>query len=421
MGSVRTRVLGAVIGALCLAATAWGQEAPMTGDGLDVALNFAAIGHPSIKSQVAELKALGSDLKSAEYKRYPALTIQAQTMTNNQNQVVAVVQQPLWVGGRIDGGIEQADVGLRIGRAALLDVRRRVMEETSAAYATLRGALQRLKAAELNVGEHEKLKGLVSRRVEGGVASNADILLAESRLSQAIAQRIQLKGAVSRARSDLLALTQQPVAGNEPVPAHLLELPEPERMAEMIVKTSATVEQRILKVEDARITSRLAVASMMPALYAKVEQNVYVAERYGETPHETRFGVVLQGSVEGLGLSGWKKVKASDSRIDAARKEVAAAENDVRRQAEALVTDILSLRQVVRSYELLVTSTEETLASFLRQYDAGRKSWVDVLNAQREFSEARISLEQARSSLEEASLRLAARLGQLDSFTGGNE
>lgn len=370
---------------------------------------------------MAELKALGADLESAEFKRYPALTVQAQTMTGNQNQVVAVVQQPLWAGGRIDGGIEQADVGVRIGRAALLDVRRRILEDTAAAYAALRGAHQRLKAAELNVVEHEKLKGLVSRRVEGGIASNADILLAESRLSQAVAQRIQLQGAVSRARSELLALTQQPVAGNEPVPAQLLALPDPERMAGMIVTASAAVEQRLLKVEDARITSRLAVATLMPALYAKVEQNVYVTERYGESPHETRFGVVLQGSVEGLGLTGWKKVSASNARVEAARREVAAAENDVRRRAETLVTDIQSLGQVVRSYGLLVSSTEETLASFLRQYDAGRKSWVDVLNAQREFSEARISLEQARSSLEEASLRLAAQLGQLDSFMGGNE
>lgn len=414
-------MLAALVGSVCLAGTAWSQEGQVAGDGLAVALHRAAAVHPTIRSQVAELKALGADLESAEFKRYPALTVQAQTMTGNQNQVVAVVQQPLWAGGRIDGGIEQADVGVRIGRAALLDVRRRILEDTAAAYAALRGAHQRLKAAELNVVEHEKLKGLVSRRVEGGIASNADILLAESRLSQAVAQRIQLQGAVSRVRSELLALTQQPVAGNEPVPAQLLALPDPERMAGMIVTASAAVEQRLLKVEDARITSRLAVATLMPALYAKVEQNVYVTERYGESPHETRFGVVLQGSVEGLGLTGWKKVSASNARVEAARREVAAAENDVRRRAETLVTDIQSLGQVVRSYGLLVSSTEETLASFLRQYDAGRKSWVDVLNAQREFSEARISLEQARSSLEEASLRLAAQLGQLDSFMGGNE
>ena len=417
----RITLFAVIVGAVFLSDIARSQEREAAGDGLVLALRLAAKAHPSIRSQAAEVKALGTDLESAEYQRYPALSLQAQTMTHNQNQVMAVVQQPLWAGGRIDGGIEQAEVGVRIGKVALLDVRRRILEDTAAAYAALRGAQQRLKVAELNVVEHEKLKGLVSRRVEGGIASNADILLAESRLSLAVAQRIQLQGAVFRTRSDLLALTQRPVTGNEPVPDHLLDLPEPEGIAEMIVKASAAVEQRSLEVEDARVTSRLAAASMMPALYAKVEQNIYVTEKYSESPHETRFGVVLQGSVEGLGLSGWKRIKSSDSRVDAARNEVVATENDVRRQAAALVADILSLRQVVRSYDLLVTSTEETLASFLRQYDAGRKSWVDVLNAQREFSEARIALEQARSSLEEASLRLAAQLGQLDSFLGENE
>lgn len=416
-----TRLAAATVIAIGMIGSAWGGETPVSGDGLELALRLAATRHPSVSSRRFEVKALGAERASAEYQRYPSFSLQAQTMTGNQNQIVAAVQQPLWVGGRITGGIDQAEVRLRLGGAALLDVQRRIMEETAVAYAALRGAQQRLKAAELNVAEHERLKGLVSRRVEGGIASGADVLLADSRLSQAVAQRIQLQGSATRARNDLLTLTQQAVEGNQPVPSHLLSLPERDHTPEMIVKSSPTVEQRNLEVEEARVAERLSVAALMPALYAKVEQNVYATERYGESPYETRVGVVLQGTVEGLGLAGWKRVNASEARVEAARREVVAAELDARRQAESLVIDVGSLQQVVRSYGLLVMSTEATLASFLRQYDAGRKSWVDVLNAQREFSEARLSLEQAQSSLEETSLRLAARLGQLDLFIGGKE
>ncbi|WP_369412294.1 TolC family protein [Geotalea toluenoxydans] len=54
----------------------------------------------------------------------------------------------------------------------------------------------------------------------------------------------------------------------------------------------------------------------------------------------------------------------------------------------------------------------------MRQYDAGRKTWVDVLNAQRELSDARLALEQTRSSFQENSLRLAVLLGRLDGTIG---
>lgn len=397
----------------------WAQESPLlVADGLATALRLSTTLHPTIKSKLDELRALGFDLDSAEAQRYPTFSLQAQTMSNDQHQVVAVLQQPLWVGGRIDGAIDQSDVKVKIGRAALLGIQRQLLESTAATYATLQGARQRLKAAELNVTEHEKLKQLISRREVGGIASNADVLMAASRTSQALAQRIQLEGVLQRAENDLLALTQQPVAGREPVNKSFTVLPEISLVAPAIVKASAAVQQRLIEVELARSAEKLAMANMMPSLYAKFEQDVYVANQYGRVPQGTRIGAVLQGSVEGLGLSGWKKIKSSDARTEAAKRDVEAARNDARRQAVALLTDLQSLRLVMESNELLVKSIEETLASFLRQYDAGRKSWVDVLNTQRELSDARLGLEQTRSSLQETTLRLEAQLGLLDSYAG---
>ena len=75
---------------------------------------------------------------------------------------------------------------------------------------------------------------------------------------------------------------------------------------------------------------------------------------------------------------------------------------------------------MMQSYEQSVAEIEETLQSFLRQYDAGRKSWMDVLNIQREVSDTRLQLEQARAAWLEMSLRIAAITGQLDRITGVN-
>ncbi|HZV81523.1 MAG TPA: TolC family protein [Geobacteraceae bacterium] len=384
-------------------------------DGIIVALRSAAVLHPTIRSRVEEFRALGFDLSSEEARRYPSLSLQAQSMTDDQTQVFARLQQPIWVGGRIDGAIDQAGAKLQVGKTSLLAVQRQVMEDTAATYAALQGIRQRLKAADLNVQEHEKLLTLISRRQVGSIASEADVRLARSRLTLAVSQREQLRGQLTRTITDLQALTQMPLDAAEPVPEALMALPERSSIVPGVTDASAAVRQRQLEVDVARTEAELRKADMMPSLYARFDQDIYSSNKVGTLPVETRAGIVLEGSLEGVGFSGWNRVRSADSRVDAARRDVESARNEARRRAQALLAEVESLQVIMQSNEDLVSATEGTLASFMRQYDAGRKSWVDVLNAQREFSDARLSLEQTRSSLQENRLRLAVELGMLDS------
>lgn len=242
--------------------------------------------------------------------------------------------------------------------------------------------------------------------------------LASSRLSQALSQKIQLEAVLQRTLNDLRALTLQPLSADSEVAEDFTTLPPLERIADDIEQSSATVRQRLREVDLSRVAAELATADLLPRLYAKLEQDIYTSTEDGENPEATRVGLVMEGAVDGLGLSGWKKVKSSDARVAAAERNVESARNDLRRRVQSLLTDLQSLQLMMRSNELLVESTGQTLASFMRQYDAGRKSWVDVLNAQREMSDARLALEQTRSSLLETKLRLAVQLGQLDQQAG---
>lgn len=395
------------------------EDAPVPEkDGILTAMRSAIVLHPSIKSRLNELQALGFDLQAEKSRRLPSLSVQAQGMSNDQSLVFARMQQPLWVGGRIDGGIDRAGMRLRSGQASLLALQRQLMEETAATYAALTGVRKRLAAAELNVAEHEKLLGLISRRQTGSIASEADVRLARSRLTLAVTAREQLSGLLRRTLSDLQALTQEPVAGLLPVSDSLMALGNNPTIVSRVVDASATVRQRLADVEVARTEAELRRSDLMPSLYARLDQDIYSSDRNGTLPVGTRAGVVLEGSLEGAGFTGWKRASSADARVEAARREVETARNEARRRAEALLVETESLQVVLENNEHLVTATEETLASFMRQYDAGRKTWVDVLNAQRELSDARLSLEQTRSSLQENSLRLAVELGTLDAAAG---
>ena len=75
-------------------------------------------------------------------------------------------------------------------------------------------------------------------------------------------------------------------------------------------------------------------------------------------------------------------------------------------------------RQLIRTGRAADEAEEATLASFLRQYETGRKSLVDMLNSQRELTELRLQLVQIENDWLIVSMRLAALTGGLDRLAG---
>ena len=391
---------------------------PAEQDGLPVALQLSITRHPRVLSKLDELQSLGFEVDAAKAGRLPSLSVQGQTFDDENSQVVARLQQPLWAGGRIDGGIELTRMNLQSGNASLLLVRRQLMEETAALYANLQGARLRLQAADRNLEEHEKLHGLISRRQVGNIASEADVRLARSRVAQAVAQREQLNGLAEKALTDLVAQTQLPIAALLPLAEEMLLLPDPSRLLSEAEQQSPLVRELESQVEVLRIQADLRTSDLMPILSAQLDQDLYVANASGSEPRDTRIGLTLTGNLEGGGFANFGRIKAAEAMVNSAKREVDAARNEVRRRTQSLIADRQTYQRVSATNEMIVLSTEETLESFLRQYDAGKKSWVDVLNTQRELGEARQSLVQIQTLLVETTLRLAAITGRLDSYAG---
>jgi adhesin transport system outer membrane protein len=63
--------------------------------------------------------------------------------------------------------------------------------------------------------------------------------------------------------------------------------------------------------------------------------------------------------------------------------------------------------------QLLAESTSDVVASYLRQYTVGRKSWLDVLNAQRELVQAKYALVEYEVRLIMASYKMKILVGNI--------
>ena len=61
----------------------------------------------------------------------------------------------------------------------------------------------------------------------------------------------------------------------------------------------------------------------------------------------------------------------------------------------------------------MLDGTSEVVASYLRQYQVGRRNWVEVLNAQREKAQAAYALIDLQVTLQQAQLRLMLLSGDI--------
>jgi adhesin transport system outer membrane protein len=77
------------------------------------------------------------------------------------------------------------------------------------------------------------------------------------------------------------------------------------------------------------------------------------------------------------------------------------------------LSELDALQAQIGPANALQAGTADIVESYLRQYQVGRKNWLDVLNAQREKTQALFSLADTRFGLQLAQLNLMILTGDI--------
>ena len=403
-----------VVGLCLLLPGARALATPPGGTGLLPALMAALKNHPAVKGVQSELAGQGFNIDTARAERYPNLSGQFSKQDDGSDYGTLQLRQPLWAFGKIDIPIAQAKEQYRVKELGLLQVQRQLLEETAAAYAAVLGTRRQLAVADENIAEHQTLYQRIERRRAGKLASDADVQLALSRLSQAESQREKLSGALRVALAELRALTQIEINADTPVDPNLLTLPDPAGVKSLARKNNADILLKQQLIEVAKNTVRLEKVASTPTLYAEAERDYLDSTN----ANETRLGIVIEGRLGGAGLGIFSRVKSASARVEAARQDLGSTRNDVELRIDNLLTNLSLQSRLQQAQRHSVSAVRETRASFMRQYDTGRKTWIEVLNIQRELTEQRLQLVQADNGWLSLSLRIAVSIGQLDAAVG---
>jgi adhesin transport system outer membrane protein len=361
---------------------------------LDLAAALAAKTHPLVDAAEAEANALAAEYRGAKRGRYPSLSVEALAATSGSTfadqdglALNAAIEQPIWAGGRISGEIVRARASLRAGENRVDEAQRQIVVSVVRAYYDFVQADERLSVLNDSLRQHNELLASIGRRVDQEVSPRIDITLGRSRTAQVELDLASTQELLEIARLRLIELTGGLDVQPTLPPPSVVEILPPEDVAlaeAMGCDPSLAVLTGLIAASEAQ--RDIAKAQLLPQVLLQLSQNEITG---------ARAAVVLRMQLAN-GASEFTNVESSDARIKRALADYGEAQ---RRQREELRREYILVRASSARIEVSALSADaadQIIASYKRQFIAGRRSWLDVMNAVREAASARLSESDAR-------------------------
>ncbi len=393
---------------------------------LEEAVRAAVTTHPQVSAAQAERRAAEQEVRQARAGYYPSLELNAgigrefssidqlraaglDARAMTRREAGLTLTQTLFDGLATRNHVDAATASLQAADSRATDKREAVALKAVQVYLDVVRARRLVALAEANVASHLDMADKVGLGVRRGVSQRADLQQAMGRLALARSTLVARQAKVLEAETNYARVV------GEPPPADLLEPKVAEatfvragalntellsrsrsEATSVALKENPSLKAALADVDAAAAAARAARAGYMPKIFLEVRAD----------KDRNLSGVKGASNISALMLMAqWNLYRggADEAREKALVERRFAAQDtalDSRRAVEAGVA--LSLQSAATSQERLVhlkeyvTESELTLHSYRAQRELGRRSLLDVLNAESELFTARSNLEEAR-------------------------
>lgn len=382
--------------------------------GLGDLIDLAVQAHPEVTAKRAELGGARAGQDAARWQYYPTPSLQVRQQDRGSNVTVASVQQPLWSGGRLDAGLDAADSRVRSADVAISEMQYTLALRVVSAWQSWMQARGRVEALGKGMALLGAYGETVRQRIKGGVSPEVDRELVESRLAQTQGDLTTARAAERSALSQMSQLIGRPLRADE-LSLNLGvadNVPALERQVERSVLASAALRRIEAEVEAAHHDATQKRASLWPTLALRAEYQYGDLNNTGVISDYNRVMLVMD-YVPGAGLSSAAGIDAAEARVLGLRENLEASRRDLVSKVAADYEDYVSSRGRERDIRRTLKAASEVLASYDRLFVAGKRSWLDVLNAAREVTQVQTSLADVEAQLAASQYRLRLHAGEL--------
>lgn len=405
---------------MCAVDSCWALEG-----GLLTLLKSAEASQPLIKAARYSYDAALEDVEASKRRRWPVLSAVVESDTGAQTSAPAQslqIELKIWDKGQTNAQINETQAIASASHAAVELERRRVFLEIISAWQGY--VLAEAKhAIALDVSMRlAAYKDMMRRRVDAEVSPLIELEVVESRLLQSTVEQDLALSAKKTAASKLVQLSgigasdiQELIADSVPRLLNHLEF-----------QACLTTEcwRSALDKQPSVVKAQWEVAALEQRLKAKESDRWPYAYWRLTQPLDIGTGAANEKSMKpssflglryapGAGFELAVQVRAMASRLASAQEGVESAKREVGAILEADLADFLSSRSRFLSHERAVKSSLLVLDSYTAQFVAARKSWLDLLNAVRDLSQAQLARAEAEISMASAFYRFELRSGNL--------
>ena len=392
-------------------------SASLQAETLQQLIYIAIQNHPEIQVSASLKEASQADIRSARWQYYPTPFISAEAVSTSSDdqsflgddEVSRIgIIQPLWTSGFLTSNLQEAKASFSLSEAEFQQTEQSLALSVLSAYTDWYSANLRVQAWSDSVSVHENLSDQVRRRTSGGASSESDSALANARLAVTEAGLYAVLAEEQATLAVLSEFTGQAHASvglalNKAQPLDI------ERSASRLVEQAKLTNPIVLgaqaEVDLADAEVRRIRAEQGPEINLRLERQ---HGNLGLADSDISNRVFIEFSTRfGAGLSSISNVSAASSRRDAARANVASQERSL---DSSITSDLVLKASTEQQLVALSQSRQATLEvydSFERQFLAGTRSWLDLLNSAREIMQLDLQIADAEAALVLLSWRLS--------------
>lgn len=375
--------------------------------------------HPSIKMSQEAILAAKARVESAQWGYYPTPSVEVSAKDGDRYTTTMRLDQPLWTGGKITSRVNMAQskeqenfFELQESSYKLIENFLRVLEvhlQASSQLVELELALERLLAFD----------EMLARRIDSGVSSTGDKELLNARIEQINSDMLLTGNRLKITKMQLeLMLGERIDCFIELEPITILHSAQIEHSIQRLLSFHPTLKKNTYQTETAKHELENTKASIMPNLSLRAEhQRGDLYNSHNKQNNQTFVYLTLSASTN-AGLSALSDIQAARIKIN----ELAFLRQTIERElTDALLGDFNNYEIAKSRIKILsrsVDSAANVLDSYGRLFAAGRKQWLDLVNASRELMQYGIELRNQEVTQNILAYKLALKNGQFNLLTG---
>ncbi len=354
----------------------------------------AANDHPFVRASRADRDSALFEKEAAEWRRFPTSKLDASNKFEVPNATTFTIEQPLWSGGSITASIASAEENLSASKATVDEALLSTQREIARNSIELNRLNRQRVIADKDVQALKFLNETMALRVKNQISPLSELTTVQARLSQANSQRFQIDGGIKRTQVTLFEATGLRVDALKPINCSVTEDFTLERLLNDAIFTSPTLARLTHESARNRFNVDQANAEWLPRIVLGFENRLVT----GTSGNDSSTVYIALRHQLNDGLSSRSRIASARAKVHSAEYAYIRGKGALNREVHALVEAYASASNQIQPLEELVRANESLMVSYLAQYKVGKKSWLDVMNAQREFTQAQYSLVDAKST-----------------------